>query len=1012
MKTRKFLAFVLVIAMVLGSVSVVFGASGTKKGTATTITLEKYTGSVTITNASGKEVKPREGAKLYSGYTIKTGKKSSANLLLDDKSALLIESSSKVQLNKSGKKIAVMLMSGTVLDVSEKLAKDQTLDIYTTNMVTGVRGTVPEVSHDSANDKSSSTTLQGTTEATEKTGGYSLKSTKIPAGYGASTTTEQVAVNRAENTGNQFVDAQQLPSQQEQFAAERKTIEALQTETKKYTEVDRALQSNPEHQQGYEQAFFPGPRTPQDMESFTSMIMQEYAAKNQAQDQQDTLIKQAVQDETPATQGEKTDKVFEKEETLPAATTTTVTPVTELPQSGTQTPATPATTGGGGSDSSSSGDSGGGSQTGTLTITVPNCIVSVDEEYSTNVNADWVYVYSGSHDGSSYPDSSKMLTPEISEGAQVYKTTESSVTLVVGAWPGINGHIDELSFNISGVTTHKEVYVDPYTQVVSPEYYWATITNSGQSIDLQCDLTVALDKGASKHIYTSPYLFNNNILFNETIYCDSSDYEGLSGAASKKINSGKVTINVHAEWTVSTPFEYVSVDTDLGEEISTVAVYSEEKGSLTRLEGTTSGSLYRYTTDAEGLVFGYNAPTGYGKGLQKVEFIAVPESGDPYSTYEISGSEASFMAGLSNPGKEVTINLMATVTLEKGIPSYIPAFYMNSQLFINNDIEYHVSDYKNMPDGSSNNSILKPYATATFTQYTKELVDGVYQPTSSSITVYGDPSASFVSVPESLASGRIIDKFYVTPTESDAGYTTYTFDSWYLVQDGDTSVSLAKAELTDDGVFVAKYKSSDDQNLYTFDEVKPPAGSQIVFKDPSGTGTINIYVPNGDQAYASVNVYSYTAGTGDNYNEISPAIEQSDPNYTLYQSKDYPFAFGYLCTVDMGISEIALVPIVNGTAHNAIQADMKEIDAQTVEFISKNTGDLDEDFFVKWDVTAMIPQLTGDEEKDIATKSLASYYATDLLFRNVTLYVYQGDMATWKTLLADTNVVLEGYIPS
>ena len=68
MKTRRFLAFVLVIAMVLGSVSVAFAASGTKKGTATTITLEKYTGSVTITNASGKEVKPREGAKLCQSF--------------------------------------------------------------------------------------------------------------------------------------------------------------------------------------------------------------------------------------------------------------------------------------------------------------------------------------------------------------------------------------------------------------------------------------------------------------------------------------------------------------------------------------------------------------------------------------------------------------------------------------------------------------------------------------------------------------------------------------------------------------------------------------------------------------------------------------------------------------------------------------------------------------------------------------------------------------------------------
>lgn len=744
MKTKKFLAFVLVIAMVLGSVSVVFGASGTKKGTATAITLEKYSGSVTITNASGKEVKPREGAKLYSGYTIKTGKKSSANLLLDDKSALLIESSSKVQLNKSGKKIAVMLMSGTVLDVSEKLAKDQTLDIYTTNMVTGVRGTVPEVSHDSANDKSSSTTLQGTTEATEKTGGYTLKSTKLPAGYGASTTTEQVAVNRAENTGNRFVDVQQLPSQQEQFAAERKTIEALQTETKKYTEVDRALQGNPVHQQGYEQAFFPGPRTPQDMESFTSMIMQEYAAKNQAQDQQDTLIKQAVQDETPATQGEKTDKVFEKEETLPAATTTTVTPVTELPQSGTQTPATPATTGGGGSDS--------GSSTVKATIGLPTKVGDYNSPFT---------VYEGIRTASNLGDYDPIGLAGSTNDYMFYTSDASQFSVVFTDYLGLAGDV-KFTLSQAGRTlpitsTSAGIFV---SEASGSQRVWiATFNNPSNTGVITVDCTVTKSEGWTISV-------PKKLVGESESQKDLNDVILLFGS---DVDLSEIDLS-ESHTPSATPLTYNDTDTARVYTVTDSSVNVFIPAHFDTEEYTYSFSL----TDVQVAVSGVET---------KKRTI---KSSEPEVSVEYESIPIYYYATITNSGQSIDLQCNASATIDSTsvdgkIDTYTEAFLFDNGLFKSEDLYYSLGMPIVFPSTYDSNKIhVYPSSRIEFVDYTELSGTSTYA-NYHDVKVSGNEKEEFIIVSSDDIIEPTFNSVYFEADEARTSEPSGTYEAvgWY-----------------------------------------------------------------------------------------------------------------------------------------------------------------------------------------------------------------------------------------
>lgn len=110
--------------------------------TATSLRLEKTEGTVTVKNATGRTVNLKEGSRLFNGYEIKTGVKSYAWISLDDTKVLKLDAGSSVEIQKKNKDIVVNLKSGKLFfDAKKKLSSDESLNIKTSTMVTGIRGT-------------------------------------------------------------------------------------------------------------------------------------------------------------------------------------------------------------------------------------------------------------------------------------------------------------------------------------------------------------------------------------------------------------------------------------------------------------------------------------------------------------------------------------------------------------------------------------------------------------------------------------------------------------------------------------------------------------------------------------------------------------------------------------------------------------------------------------------------------------------------------------------------------
>lgn len=114
--------------------------------TASTVRLESATGTVTVTGPAGKSVRLQEKMRLNDGYTVATGAKSYAYISLDDSKIMKLDASSKATVAKSGKKLEILLVSGSLyFHVNKALGSQESMNIRTSTMVTGIRGTTAYV---------------------------------------------------------------------------------------------------------------------------------------------------------------------------------------------------------------------------------------------------------------------------------------------------------------------------------------------------------------------------------------------------------------------------------------------------------------------------------------------------------------------------------------------------------------------------------------------------------------------------------------------------------------------------------------------------------------------------------------------------------------------------------------------------------------------------------------------------------------------------------------------------
>lgn len=134
---KRFLSLLLAL-----SLTAVLAAPVLAADTAATIRLSKTTGTVSVSKSSGKSLTLLSNMRLYNGYHVATSAKSYAWMNLDDAKLVKEDASSEVEVRKNGKKLEVNLISGKIFfDVTEKLDDDESLNISTSTMIAGIRGT-------------------------------------------------------------------------------------------------------------------------------------------------------------------------------------------------------------------------------------------------------------------------------------------------------------------------------------------------------------------------------------------------------------------------------------------------------------------------------------------------------------------------------------------------------------------------------------------------------------------------------------------------------------------------------------------------------------------------------------------------------------------------------------------------------------------------------------------------------------------------------------------------------
>ena len=105
--------------------------------------LLRYDGSVEILDVTGNSRFVMENVRFSSGETMRTGAAASASVSLDDTKIVSLDENSSVKFEKDGQHMKLTLTEGTLfLDVAEKLNENQSLDIQTSNMTVGIRGTI------------------------------------------------------------------------------------------------------------------------------------------------------------------------------------------------------------------------------------------------------------------------------------------------------------------------------------------------------------------------------------------------------------------------------------------------------------------------------------------------------------------------------------------------------------------------------------------------------------------------------------------------------------------------------------------------------------------------------------------------------------------------------------------------------------------------------------------------------------------------------------------------------
>lgn len=109
---------------------------------AVTMHLRKTEGAVDVADGEGARVPLLEQMGLYSGYQVDTREESYAWIDLDSVKLTKMDVDSRVNVRKTGKRLGIFVQAGSLFfHVEEPLGPEESLDICTSNMMVGIRGT-------------------------------------------------------------------------------------------------------------------------------------------------------------------------------------------------------------------------------------------------------------------------------------------------------------------------------------------------------------------------------------------------------------------------------------------------------------------------------------------------------------------------------------------------------------------------------------------------------------------------------------------------------------------------------------------------------------------------------------------------------------------------------------------------------------------------------------------------------------------------------------------------------
>ena len=134
---KRILSFALTLSLLLS-----LAACGGNDATAATMHLRRAEGTVSVSDGDGKDVPVLDNLGLYSGDGVGTQSASYAWIDLDDVKLAKMDQSSKITIQKQGKALEIEVKSGSLFfNVTEPMEDDETMNIRTTTMLVGIRGT-------------------------------------------------------------------------------------------------------------------------------------------------------------------------------------------------------------------------------------------------------------------------------------------------------------------------------------------------------------------------------------------------------------------------------------------------------------------------------------------------------------------------------------------------------------------------------------------------------------------------------------------------------------------------------------------------------------------------------------------------------------------------------------------------------------------------------------------------------------------------------------------------------